>query len=150
MYKLGEDGERLIKSIESLRLESYKDVVNIWTIGWGTTDLNGASITEGMIINEPVAEALFRGKVQEFLDFIQNTVRIDLKQNQVDALCSLIYNIGKRAFLSSSLLIAINAKMIINEDLFTRWNKGHINGQLIELNGLTKRRKKEYSLFIEG
>ena len=146
-YKLGTKGFKLIIDIEKLRLESYEDAVNVWTIGYGTTRLNGYPVSAGMVINEPVAHALMYGECQDILKLIENAVSINLNQNQVDALVSFAYNIGKQGFISSSLLTAINSKMIINEDLFTRWNKGRVNGVLTVLNGLTKRRKREYQLF---
>jgi Phage-related lysozyme (muraminidase) len=149
MLSLSDRGRNYIKGKEELRLQSYLDIGKIWTIGWGNTTINGAPVTEGMIINLPVAEALFNGKMQEFLDFIEKCVRVPLNQNQIDALASFIYNIGKSGFLNSSLLTAINAKMIINEDLFTRWNKVRVNGALVPSNGLTTRRKEEYNLFVE-
>jgi len=148
MSKLAKQGRDLILSSEGLRLESYQDSTGIWTIGYGTISLNGSPVTSGMIINKLVASALFEGKVQEYLDFIDKCVRVTLNQNQIDALASFTYNLGKGALLNSSLLTAINNKMIINEDLFTRWNKAHMNGELVELPGLTKRRKAEYELFM--
>jgi len=148
MSKLAKRGRDLILSSEGLRLESYQDPAGIWTIGYGTISLNGSPVISGMIINKLVASALFEGKVQEYLDFIDKCVRITLNQNQIDALASFTYNLGKGALLNSSLLTAINNKMIINEDLFTRWNKAHVNGELVELPGLTKRRKAEYELFM--
>jgi len=148
MSKLAKRGRDLILSSEGLRLESYQDAAGVWTIGYGTISLNGSPVISGMIINKLVASALLEGKVQEYLDFIDKCVRITLNQNQIDALASFTYNLGKGALLNSSLLTAINNKMIINEDLFTRWNKAHVNGQLVVLLGLTERREAEYELFM--
>lgn len=148
MFTLGFKGRELILSAEGLRLDSYLDSAHVWTIGYGTTKLNGASVAGGMTINKSVAVALFLGEAEECVSFIKKCVLVSLNQNQIDALCSFVYNLGKQAFVSSSLLIAINAKMIINEDLFTRWNKVTINGQKVVLDGLTARRKREYDLFM--
>lgn len=148
MYKLGAKGAKFITTFEALRLESYQDTKGVWTIGFGTTRLNGFPVQPGMTINEPVAWALFYGSAQEYIDWIEKLVRIPLNQNQVDALCSFTYNLGKTAFGQSSLLTALNAKMVINQDLFTRWNKIRVNGQLTPLDGLTRRREAEYALFI--
>ena len=148
MFKLGKKGRELIALSEGLKLESYRDTANVWTIGFGTTTLNGHPVTENMIINTEVAYALFLGKCQEYLDFIEKCICVELNQNQIDALCSFTYNLGKGSLVNSSLLTAINAKMIINEDLFTRWNKAHVNGVLTVLPGLTKRRQAEFKLFM--
>lgn len=153
MLKLSERGAKFITEPphEGLSLIAYPDSAGVWTIGFGTTTLNGAPVTRGMEINTPVAWALFNGKMQEYLNAIERLVRVRLNQNQVDALASFTYNIGINGFASSSLLKAINAKLIINEDLFTRWNKitDPKTKKKIVSNGLTNRRKREYKLFME-
>jgi lysozyme len=101
-----------------------------------------------MFINETVGAALLKGSFNDILSLLEKSVIPTLNQNQVDALCAFIYNVGKGAFLTSSLLSAINHKLLITEDLFTRFNKVTINGKLIVLSGLEARRKKEYQLFM--
>lgn len=150
VFKLSSRGAKFIidPPHEGYSAKSYLDGASVWTIGFGTTRINGQPVTPGMIINEPVAWALFYGTIQDFLDHIQRLVKIPLNQNQIDALASFTYNIGKAGFGMSSLLTAINAKMIINEDLFTKWNKVRVNGVLVPSNGLTARRKREFKLFM--
>jgi len=146
--KLGSAGAKLITEIEELRLESYDDGTGTWTIGYGTTRLNGSSVSKGMKINELVAWALFYGDCQDRLDHIDKFINVELNQNQIDALVSFSYNLGKTALFQSSLRTAINSNQPINEDLFTRWNKARVNGILTPLAGLTRRRKAEYKLFM--
>lgn len=150
MYKLSAKGAKFITNPphEGLSLKAYPDSGKVWTIGFGTTKLNGYPVSAGMEINEPVAWALFYGTIQEFIDHIERSVKVPLNQNQVDALASFTYNVGKFGFSKSSLLTAINAKMIINEDLFTRWNKIRVDGLLVPSKGLTDRRKREFKLFM--
>lgn len=150
MLKLSSKGAKFITDPphEGLSLISYQDSKGVWTIGFGTTTLNGFPVQPGMTINEPVAWALFYGFCQGILDHIEKLVKVPLNQNQIDALVSFTYNLGKTAFAQSSLLTSINSKLIINEDLFTRWNKIRVNGQLIPSNGLTARRQREYKLFM--
>lgn len=147
---IGLNGLFLIKFFESFRAKAYKDPVGIWTIGYGTTKIYGSPVVEGMEINELVAIALMRGDLQEPLQIIERHVRVPLKQNQIDALASFIYNIGSGNFLDSSLLKVINTNKPVVEDLFTRWNKGTIDGKLVTLDGLTKRRKREFRLYSTG
>jgi len=148
MYKLGEAGIKLIKEFEGLKLESYQDDKGIWTIGYGTTRLNGSPVTKGMQINSIVAVALFRGDCGDRLLFLDSCMITNLNQNQVDSLVSLSYNIGKSGFFDSTLRKIINSRQTVTEDLFTRWNKIRINGELVVSDGLIRRRKAEYKLFM--
>lgn len=148
MYKLGESGVKLITEFEGLRLKSYLDQAGVWTIGYGTTRLNGSPVTKDMEINKPVAIALFKGDCRDRLIFLDNCMVDNLNQNQVDALISLSYNIGKDAFFESSLRKVINNLQPVYEDLFTRWNKIRVDGKLVVSNGLVRRRKAEYQLFV--
>lgn len=147
--KLGEVGFKLITSFESLKLDSYKDQAGVWTIGYGTTKLNGAPVTPGMTINERVAEALFYGEIDRVVKVVTRFVVVPLNQNQLDALVSFCYNVGDGAFISSTLINYINNRKVITEDLFTRWNKytDPNTGEKKVSNGLTRRRKSEYLLF---
>ncbi len=35
--KLSNNGAKLIKSLEGLRLTAYRDIIGMWTIGYGST-----------------------------------------------------------------------------------------------------------------
>jgi lysozyme len=63
----------------------------------------------------------------------------------------LIYNIGAGAFKISTLLkkVKVNPNDASIEQEFWKWNKGRILGQLVELKGLTNRRKKEAELYFK-
>jgi lysozyme len=148
VYKLGEAGTKLILDFEKFKGTSYQDQKGVWTIGYGTTRLNGSPVTEGMAISTSVAIALFRGDCKDRLIFLGNCMVDSLNQNQVDALVSLSYNIGKEGFFESTLRKVINNHQAVFEDYFTRWNKVRINGKLIVSDGLIRRRKAEYQLFM--
>lgn len=152
MIILSPKGDQFLKDNEEsgeFSPEAYLDSVGIPTIGYGSTRINGMPVEMGMKINLPVAEALFYGEVRPILLFIARVVHVPLNQNQIDALVSFIYNIGMGGFSESSILKCINTHKPIVEDLFTRWNKGTIDGHLVTINGLTLRRKREYKLFME-
>lgn len=142
-------GISLITGIELFKSSAYKDQAGIWTIGYGTTRINGMPVLEGMIINEPVGWALLKGRLDNTETTLNKCLKIKINQNQYDALCSLCYNIGEHNFLSSTLLKSINNKLLITQDLFTRWNEVTINGNKQVSDGLTKRRITEYELFVE-
>lgn len=145
---IGDKGLTLIKAFENLKLKSYPDIAGIWTIGWGTTRLNGYPVGPNMEINEIVATALLMGDLQPAQKTVESFVNKSLDQNQFDALTSFVYNAGPKAFATSSLLVAIKLNGNVTEDLFTTWNKYHDGKVLRESQGLTNRRKAEYKLYI--
>ena len=137
-------GLALLEEFEGLRLKAYKDGGGVWTIGWGTTRINGKPVTEGMTCTKEQAREWKLADMARFESDVKNAIKIPLTQNQFDALVVLTYNIGGAGFLKSTLAHHINAGKPIFEDLFTRWNKD--NGKVVD--GLTRRRKAEYALYI--
>lgn len=148
--RLSPKGFTFIKGNESFRSKAYKDSKGIWTIGYGTILLNGCPVEEGMEINELVARALALGDINKTIRVVNSSILQPINQNQFDALVSFAYNIGDGGFATSSLVLAINHKLLINEDLFTRWNKITVDNEKIAIQGLTNRRLREYKLFTDG
>jgi lysozyme len=142
------EGIALIKEFEGFREDAYPDAAGIITIGWGTTRIYGRKVKLGMKINEPVGDLLLAGDLQDAEDEVTSLVRFPIKQCQFDALVSFEYNTGE---LSNSTLIKIinSQSPLVTEDLFTRWNKTMLNGKLVPLDGLTRRRKAEYALYVK-
>ena len=72
-------------------------------------------------------------------------IKVEVTQNQYDALVDFAYNLGVANLASSTLLKKVNAKLF-NEaaEQFPRWNKA---GGVV-LTGLTKRRNAEKDLFL--
>ena len=141
-------GIKLIKEFESFRGEAYLDPAGIPTIGFGTTKIYGRKVALGMVINEPVGDILLAGDLQDVEDEVNSLVRFPMRQCQFDALVSFEYNTGGLA--SSSLLKVINSQSpFVTENLFTMWNKARVNGQLLPLNGLTRRRRAEFALYVK-
>jgi lysozyme len=140
----GPKGLALIQEFEGLKLTAYQDSVGVWTIGWGTTKIDGKPVTKGMVITEVQAIEYLKAYLANSAEHdVRNAIKIPLTQNQFDALVSFAYNLGGSNLLKSTLAHYINIGKPIFEDLFTRWNKA--GGQ--ELAGLTRRRKAEFALF---
>jgi lysozyme len=135
----------LIGRAEGLRLEAYLDGTDVWTIGWGTTRINGKPVTPGMTITKEQAAEYFNHDLAVFEKEISEVVKVALTNNQFSALISLIYNIGGTQFRSSTLLKKLNRgdyAGAANE--FGRWI--YDNSKI--LNGLIERREKEKQLFL--
>jgi GH24 family phage-related lysozyme (muramidase) len=144
--KVSQTGIDLIKYFEGLRLEAYKDIAGIWTIGYGHT---GPDVSAGMTISEDEAEALLRKDLTRFEQGVLSAVKVPLGQNQFDALVSLSYNIGVNAFRGSTAKRLLNKGNFIQAaDAITWWNKATINGIRQKVPGLVRRRAAEAALFL--
>ncbi|MDQ9019931.1 lysozyme [Acinetobacter sichuanensis] len=101
-------GIDLICSFEGLELEAYDDGVGVWTIGYGTTVINGVKVKKGDTCTVEQAKKYMASDLRKF-EAAVNKVTVALNQNQFDALVSLTYNIGTGAFADSTLLKKLNA-----------------------------------------
>jgi lysozyme len=148
MYTISNSGLAMIAKHEGFVAKPYLDVVSVPTIGYGTTFYpNGTRVT---MLDKPVTKEQALSYLKYFVErvaipAITKGVVVPLTQNQVDALCSFIYNLGAGAFSKSTLLRKINAKRPVAEIQaeFLKWNKA--GGKALA--GLTKRRQEEAKLF---
>jgi lysozyme len=139
----------MIKKHEDLRLTAYMPTKDdVWTIGWGHTK----TARQGMTISLAQAETLLRQDLDWVEKTIKTLVKVPLKQNQFDALASLIFNIGGSAFSKSTVLRRLNAGDYRGAaDAFLMWDKqrDRKTGKMNTLRGLTIRRNEERALFNE-
>jgi len=148
---ISEAGVSLIQGFESLRLTSYQDSVGVWTIGYGSTSINGSPVVANQVITQSQATAAFTEFLQSNTVPIVQTIQAPLTQQMFDACCSLAYNIGSGAFSGSTLKSVLDsAKYHEAAEHFLDWDKGHVNGALVTINGLFNRRSKEQSYFLSG
>ena len=139
----------LVKKFEGLFLKSYYCPASIVTIGWGSTMYqDGRKIKMGDVITLAQAEELLMWELNKKTIALHG---LNLNQNQFDACLSFIYNLGIGAFNKSTLLkkIKVNPDDATIKDEFMKWNKARVNGQLVELKGLTNRRKFEVALYFK-
>jgi lysozyme len=140
MMKLSKAGADLIKKYEGCRLTAYLCPANVWTIGWGHT----GNVKKGQVITQAQADALFDKDIQRFVDGVNQAVKVEVTQNQFDALVSFAYNCGVGALQKSKLLEYVNKKQFNKASAeFNKWNKG--GGKVLQ--GLVKRRNDEQALF---
>ncbi len=143
--RINQAGLNLIKAFEGLELESYIDPVGIWTIGYGHT----GNVKEGMVISPAQAEDLLRKDVDRTEKGVGSIVNTNVNENEFSALISLAYNIGTAALASSTAVKRLNiGDRLGAAQAIEWWNKGRVNGRLIELPGLTRRRAAEKALFL--
>lgn len=150
---LSKQGKNLIKHFEGLRLNAYRDSAGIWTIGYGSTRYqDGRAIKpDDKLPNEFQADALFEDTLRKYVNAVNEFVKVELTQNQFDALVSFTYNEGTSALKGSTLLNKLNAgDCPATADQFLVWNKitNPTTGQKIVLDALVKRRQRERQLFL--
>jgi lysozyme len=145
MLEASQKGVDLIKEFEGLKLKAYKCSAGVNTIGYGTTVVNGVPVKPGDTCTQEEAEEYLLEDITNFLTSIEDSVTIELSQNQIDAIGCFTYNVGVGAFKKSTLLKKINAGDFdgaANE--FLKWNKA--GGKVLP--GLTRRREAERDLFL--
>ena len=132
----------LTKSFEGCRLQTYRDVRGIPTIGYGHT---GADVHMGMEIDQAQADAYLLEDIQTAVRAVNALVHVPVSQNQFDAMVDFTYNVGQGNFRASTLLVKVNAGDFAGAaGEFIRWDKA--GGQVVA--GLLRRREAERDLFL--
>lgn len=141
LMTISDKGLELIKAFEGCKLFAYRDSVGVPTIGYGHTK----NVRIGQAITQRQADEFLRTDLQE-CEKTLNECGINFRQEQFDALCSWIFNLGKTAFLNSTMLQRIQAYTADIEvtDQLVRWHKA--GGK--PLRGLKRRRIAEANLFL--
>ena len=148
MKRISPDGINIIKKWESLKLEAYICPAGRWTIGYGHT---GADVCCGKTITEQEAEELLIKDIKPCENFLNLSVNLDIRQSQFDALCSLMFNIGRGNFERSTLLAKLRKKPddLTIHDEFLRWKYATMGGRKMVLPGLLNRRREEAALYFK-
>ena len=143
--KVSSKGLELIKEFEGFSSVAYLCSAKKATIGYGNTFWeDGTPVKIGDQISKERAETLLKHVVDNFSVAVEVDIKIEVTQNQFDALVSLAYNIGLGAFKNSTLLRQLNRGNFVGASQeFLRWDKS--NGK--PLPGLTRRREREKLLF---
>lgn len=134
----------LIKEFEGFKAFKYKDGNN-QAIGYGTT----VNSSNEHLISEPIspkeAEKLLRTYADQVLSQIDKTLKVQINQNQIDALVSFGYNLG--AGTAVKMVHLINAQKSDSEVAEKMKEYVYANGE--KLFGLERRRKAEADLFLK-
>lgn len=143
--KISTNGIALIKREEGDKLRAYPDSRGIPTIGVGHTGrVDGKPVALGMVITPEQSSALLRDDLAWVENAINNRVSVPLTQNQYDALCSFVFNIGETKFYSSTFLRLLNRadyQGAANEML--KWKRSGDDPDI-----LLPRRQRERRLFL--
>lgn len=143
------EGIELVKRFEGFYATPYKCPGGVWTIGYGTTLYpSGRRVKENdRACTLEQAEKWLHHELDKCECVVIKYCKPYLNQKQRAALSSFVYNLGKGAFLASTLRRRIN-----NGDFgdvpyqIKRWNKA--GGKV--LRGLIRRREAEAELWGSG
>ena len=146
--KLSQNGVDFIKSHEALRLKAYQDSKGKWTIGWGHT--------KGVKPGDEITRAQAEQFIRDDFEWVERTLNADLvagrdkplvTQNEFDALCSLVFNIGSNAYLESTVRRKIKqGDKMAAARAFKMW----VYSEHKFIQGLANRRADEVRLFLQS
>lgn len=145
LMTISEKGLGLIKEFEGLQLKAYKCPAGKWTVGYGHT----SGVTATMCITEAEAERMLRDDLAP-VERLLNRMKVNFRQEQFDALCSFIFNVGAANFNASTAkkrILGGQSDQAIVAAL-KLWNKATVNGKKVVLAGLVKRREAEGRMFM--
>lgn len=162
--KTSKEGLEEIQSSEKCKLKAYPDPYSPlaiakrkkqpteglsgdpWTIGWGQT---GEGIKEGVEWTQEQADSARDATVAAREKAISKALTRAATQGQFDAMISLSYNIGVRAFQNSTVLRQHNAGNFRDAGAaFMMWNKVTVDGVLTYSEGLNNRRHREKAIYL--
>jgi len=131
---------RLIKGFEKFSPVAYPDNRQV-AIGYGHRILPEEEFAR---ITENRADELLYGDLGWAEEVVSRKVKVPLSQNQYDALCSFVFNVGSGYFSGSTLLEKLNGGDYVGAaNEFKRWDG---KGDLV-IPGLARRRVSEVALF---
>lgn len=136
----------LIASFEGFRARAAKTPDGRWTLGFGHV----ATAREGLSVSRAEAEDLLRWDLRPVEDMVRQSALTPLNQNQFDALVSFAFNIGISNFATCDVLRYLNQGQPIAAALAMHaWRRARVNGRVLVIDALVRRRAAEAALFLE-
>lgn len=137
----------LVMSFEGERLESYQDVVGVWTICYGHT---GSEVVKGLKVDKEQCEAWLIEDMTKASKAVDDCIRVPLTPGQRGAFISAAFNVGPRVVCGSTLQRKANAGDLegaCRELTHAKGKDGKETGWTfaggVRYKGLVKRREKE-------
>lgn len=127
LQQISQTGITELAHREGLKTTAYRDTRGVWTIGIGHTSSAGPpDVHEGLTLTVEQCLSIFQHDLIQFVQCVNDVLRVVVEQEQFDALVSICYNIGTHAFAHSTLVHDINSgdplKSKIDQDILM-WTK---------------------------
>jgi lysozyme len=154
MREINAAGLALVKSFEAGPMGNGKPALVTYicpagkpTIGWGHT---GPDVLPGLHISENWAGALLFKDLTWACETVSKGIEnAPTSDNEFSAMVSLCFNIGAAGFLKSTVLRMHKAgRKMEAANAFSLWRKATVDGQLVDLPGLIRRRNEEANLYL--
>ncbi len=147
-FAFSDSGKQLLMDLESFSAKAYKDSGGVWTVGYGSTTVDGVPVTSETVITKDKALSELVNHINKHVaPVIKSKVKVVITQQMYDALVIFSYNVGSGAFSGSTLLKNLNTEKY--KDAAANFNDWIFVGGK-ESNGLKNRRNKEKALFLSG
>ena len=138
-------GLALLRTYEGCRLQAYLDAGGVATIGYGHT----RDVHLGQSCNSEQADAWLAEDAERALDWVLASLRVPVSDNEAAACAVFAFNVGEANFHGSSVCRLVNqGDKAGAARAFLLWDKARVNGQLVALPGLARRRAAEAHLFL--
>lgn len=131
---------------EGFKAKAYKDIANVWTIGFGTTRINGIPVKDGMTCTMLEAFDMLQADLDKNEDRLDKLLSPAVyPSHMIDAISDYAYNCGMAAF--PTLLAKLKRADVIGASL--EFLDGiYVNKKPVM--GLLLRRISEYNTFINN
>lgn len=147
VMRVSTTGLELIKRFEGFRASAVAVPGGGWVVGYGHT--TGAR--QGVTLSRADASAVLRNyDLPPVEKLVEDAVFTPLAQGAFDALVSFAFNVGEATFRDSDVLARVNAgDMLGAADALATWRKARVNGRVITVDALARRRAAEVSLLLD-
>lgn len=130
-----------VRAWEGERLLAYQCTAGVWTIGVGHT--RGVEAGDRITLEE--SERLLLEDLELFKKEMVPLIDVDVTEGQFVALLSFVFNLGTKAFMTSTLRKRLNEGDLESAGFeFLKWK--YAGGEIVK--GLVARRKAEKDLFL--
>lgn len=143
-------GLERIRAHEAYVAKVYDDGVGNQTVGYGHMLHSGESFPGGLTVEQ--AQELFAKDVERIVSPVLDRIKVQLTQNQVDAIGSFTFNVGPGNFTRSILpnLNLGNHRGVLASMFKFITGRNQRTGERVTLRGLVKRRQEEIALYKQG
>ncbi|OXE36231.1 MAG: hypothetical protein CGW95_08990 [Phenylobacterium zucineum] len=145
-YQVSKTALEIIKRFEGFLGTAEPLADGRWMIGYGHTQ----STRQGAQVSPADAEALLIYDLIRVADAVNSLTFTPLTQNQFDALCAFVYNIGIEAFQDSDVLRYLNEGRLLEAAFAMEfWRRAQFHGTSQVVDAIVRRRAAEKTLFLK-